>query len=99
MVLPGRKCGSCFSPDLGAALAHLAPSVSCSFDLMPLKAECGTEEAEGGANLFFRPELLLVVQTFMSISYQLILQKALVHRILLPSNCLVPVLAECFSHS
>lgn len=97
MVLPGRKCGSCFSLDLGAALAHLAPSVSCSFDLMPLKGECGAEEAGGGAT--FRPELLLVMQTFMTISYQLILQKALVHPILLPSNFLVPVLAECSSHS
>lgn len=99
VVLPGRKCGSCFSPDLGAALAHLAPSISCSFDLMPLKGERGAEEARGGATLFFRPELLPVVQTFMTTSYQLILQKALVHPILLPSNFLVPVLAECSSHS
>ena len=99
MVLPGRKCGSCFSPDLGAALAHLALSISCSFDLMPLKGECGAEEAGGGATLFFQPELLLVVQTFTTISYQLILQKALLHPILLPSNFLVPVLAEFSSHS
>lgn len=47
MVVPGRRWGSCLGPGLQAALAHLAASVCCSFDLMPPRGESGAEKAGG----------------------------------------------------